>query len=91
MNHLVMIYIFYTNIQGLGLHLIMFSSMVLCDKPNFADQSDEDTCFCDIGLVPFPLAWLIFFSMETNMNGNGKMTNFGPCSTSIQEVASVHI
>lgn len=60
-----MIYIFYTDIQGLGLHLIMFSSMVLCDKPNFAHPSDEGACFCDMGCYSLPTGMANFL-----FNGN---------------------
>lgn len=53
-NLLLMIFIVYTSIQGLGLLLIMFSSMVVCDKPSFADQLDEGAWFCDIGCFSLP-------------------------------------
>lgn len=53
-----MIFIVYTGIQGLELLLIMFSSMVLCNKPSFADQPDEGPWFCDIGCCSLPTGML---------------------------------
>lgn len=53
-NLLLVIFTVYTCVQGLGLLLVMLSSMVLCDKQGFADQPHEGTGFCDIGCCSLP-------------------------------------
>lgn len=53
-NLLLVIFTVYTCVQGLGLLLVMLSSMVLCDNQGFADQPHEGTGFCDIGCCSLP-------------------------------------